>query len=153
MHKMAGVIFLKKRDTCGQKRPLFTTERRVAAHLHRGRVVLRVRADLPVGEGAAAKHFTALEEALCAYAAQELLPVAAAELDDLVAAGRAHHFLPHRYTLTLQLCPRGRRVAVLLRATHCAGGACVRRVLHTLWRADGEAQYPLFSRRVHLEFL
>ncbi len=124
------------------------TESRQKILRHGGRAVLELRWAEPVGERALEKHFCALCAALVAYAEREILPMAAAELEDAVQNGRGYAFRPHRYSITGACQKRRGHLSVTLRAKHTGAGEILfERALTMRWRGDGTLQKRLAWRQ------
>ena len=117
------------------------TEQQIQKFFHGGTEVLRFQAQLPRAHTRAAQHVRALCEELRGFAERELLPLAAGELESAVREGRGYTFLPHRYCVTLKVCPTRRRVCVELAATHTQGDSVrSHRGMRMLWSPDGALQ-------------
>lgn len=115
---------------------------------HGGREVLRLFADLPAGETAAARHTRAMVKALCGYAEGEPKRAAAAQLEEAVRAGKGYVFVPLCCRITVKTRPVRRLFCVEIAFALTRGGEVLqRRALDAYWNADGAWQRrPLFRR-------
>ena len=115
---------------------------------HGGREVLRLVADLPTGDTAAARHTRALIEALYDYTEGEPKRAAAAQLEEAVWAGKGYTFVPHLCRITVKTRPVRRLFCIEIAYTITQNGEAIcRRSLVTWWNAAGAWQRrPVFWR-------
>ena len=122
-------------------RILCQTEKKRHSFFHGGCLALRVVADTPVGETAAARHFREMAERLTNYTTRHLLPVAKKELDEVAAAGQAYRFVPHLVTLSLCESPAESLARVTLSFSVTASGQATSTArLVTYWDQTGTVQ-------------
>ena len=102
---------------------------------------MRLVADLPSGDTAAARHARAMVKALCGYAEGEPKRAAAAELEEAVREGRGYTFLPYYCRITVKTRPVRRLFCVEIAfALTQSKEVLQRRSLATWWSADGAWQ-------------
>ncbi len=121
-----------------RKAPVFEYERERITLRYGTRAVLCLERELPCWDAVAARHARELSQAIFAHAEREYLPVAAAELEALVLAGRGFAFLPHRVRFTAHITSVGTGLCMKLSLCHLVGGEVrMAQNARELWTADG----------------
>ena len=106
------------------------------------RAALYLESKLPRGDCAAVRHAKALCEAFFAHASERYLPVAARELEALVAAGRGYAFRPHRLQFAARITPVGKGLCMRLSLVYVAGDEVrMSQCAESFWTADGAYRF------------
>lgn len=114
---------------------------------HGTRAVLCFACEVPAFECVAAHHARELSAALLAHAEREYLPVAIAELEGLVGAGRAFAFSPHKLHFCARLAPVGAGLCLQLSLRYEAGGEeRFWQSSKSFWTADGNLRCKKMPR-------
>ncbi|MBO7341688.1 MAG: hypothetical protein J6U87_03300 [Clostridia bacterium] len=114
---------------------------------HGTRAVLCFESELPVGECVAVRHAREISAALLSHAEREYLPVAAAELESLVGAGRAFAFSPHKLRFCARIAPAGAGLCLQLSLCYEAGGEVhLSQSAQSLWAAGGNVRCKKMPR-------
>ena len=118
-------------------------KRETKSYRHGGRTVLRLLAEQPLGETAAAAHLRALIRALWDFAESSHLPAAVSALELTAAENAVFGFFPYRYEVKLQESTLGTRLCLTLGATLYRENAIAsHQVLSTYWTSDLALQLP-----------
>ena len=107
-----------------RKTAKFLCERKQRRWRHGGREVLCFQSELPDGESGAALHLACLSQRLCDYAERELVPLAAAALEEAVLAGRGYAFTPFTVRLFAQIRPLRGALCITLTLVEKRGARC-----------------------------
>lgn len=121
-----------------RKTPVFTYERERITLRHGARAALVLERECPASDCVAARHAKEMSQALFAHAEREYFPVAAAELEQLVAAGRGFAFARHRLCFTARLLPMDAGLCMKLSFRYTVGSEVrAQQAVQSFWTADG----------------
>lgn len=132
-----------------RKTPVFTYERERITLRHGARAALVLERECPASDCAAAHHAREIAKRLFAHAEREYLPVAAQELEQLVAAGRGFAFARHRLRFTARLLRAGEGLCMKLSLCYTVGSEVrVQQAVQSFWTADGTYRCRRVPKRV-----
>ena len=130
-----------------RKTPVFTYERERITLRHGARAALVLERECPASDCVAARHAKEISSALFAHAEREYFPVAARELEQLVAAGRGFAFTAHRIFFRARLIGAGAGRCMQLSLLYSVGGEVrLAQSAKSFWTADGTHRYKRVPR-------